>query len=132
MQRVWHGLMEINAKKTKTVHNGRNTNALITVGNSVLEQVSKYSYLGHMITADSATLKEVQIRTEKTMRTFWENKDLLRRNIGLNTKKRILACYLFSVFNYGCEAWNDSKTVQKKKQTFEMWCYRRLLKVPWT
>ncbi|GFS00489.1 endonuclease-reverse transcriptase [Elysia marginata] len=85
-----------------------------------------------MITENVATLKEVQIRTEKARQKFWENKELLRRNIGLNTKKRILACYIFSVFNYGCEAWTYFKTVQKKIQTFEMWCYRRLLKVPWT
>ncbi|GFS26603.1 UDP-glucuronosyltransferase 2A1-like [Elysia marginata] len=59
-----------------------------------------------MITEDVATLKEIQIRIEKTRQTFWENKELLRRNVGLNTKKRILACYIFSVFNYGCEAWS--------------------------
>ncbi|GFR62427.1 endonuclease-reverse transcriptase [Elysia marginata] len=85
-----------------------------------------------MITEDVATLKEVQIPIEKTRQNIWENKELLRRNIGLNTKKIILACCVFSVFNYGCEAWIYSKTVQKKIQTFEMWCYRRLLKVPWT
>ncbi|GFR66284.1 endonuclease-reverse transcriptase [Elysia marginata] len=125
--------MEINAKKTKTMRIGRDTKALtITVENAVLEQVSKHSYLGHMITEDDAILKEVQIRIEKTRQKFWENKELLQRNDGLNnnTKKRILACYIFSVFNYGCEAWTYSKTVQKKIQTFEMWCYRRLLKVP--
>ncbi|GFR70349.1 endonuclease-reverse transcriptase [Elysia marginata] len=83
-----------------------------------------------MITEDVATLKEVQIRIEKTRQKFRENKELLRRNVGLNTKKRILACYIFSVFNYGCEAWTYSKTIQKKIQTFEIWCYRRLLKVP--
>ncbi|GFR89570.1 endonuclease-reverse transcriptase [Elysia marginata] len=123
--------MEINAKKTKTMHIGRETKTLtITVGKAVLEQVSKYSYLGHMITEDVATLKEVQIR--KTRQKFWENKELLRRNVGLNTKKRILACYIFSVFNYDCKAWTYSKTVQKKIQKFDMWCYRRLLNVPWT
>ncbi|GFR82438.1 endonuclease-reverse transcriptase [Elysia marginata] len=125
--------MEIKAKKTKTMHIGRDTKTLtITVGNAVLEQVSKYSYLGQMITEDVATLKKVQIRIEKTRQKFWENKELLRRNVGLNTKKRILPCYIFSVFNYGCEAWAYSKTVQKKMQTFEIWHYRRLLKVPWT
>ncbi|GFS13095.1 endonuclease-reverse transcriptase [Elysia marginata] len=85
-----------------------------------------------MITEDVATLKEVQIRIKKTRQKFWENKELLRRNVGLNTKKRILACYIFSVFNYGCETWTYSKTVQKKIQKFEMLCYRRLLNVPWT
>ncbi|GFR82617.1 hypothetical protein ElyMa_005956800 [Elysia marginata] len=67
----------------------------MTVGNAVLEQVSKYSYLGHMITEDVATLKEVQIRIEKTRQKFSENKELLRRNVGRNTKKIILACYIF-------------------------------------
>ncbi|GFR79643.1 endonuclease-reverse transcriptase [Elysia marginata] len=85
-----------------------------------------------MITEDVATLKEVQIWTEKTRQKFWGNKQLLRRNVGLNTKKRILACYIFSGFNYDCEAWTYAKTVQKKIHTFQMWCYRRLLKVPWT
>ncbi|GFR73625.1 F-box only protein 39-like [Elysia marginata] len=47
-------------------------------------------------------------------------------------RKKILACYVFSVFNYGCGARTYSKTVQKKIQTFKIWCYRRLLKVPWT
>ncbi|GFR71224.1 endonuclease-reverse transcriptase [Elysia marginata] len=74
----------------------------------------------------------MQMRIEKTRQKFWENKELLRRNVGLNTKKRIMACYIFSVFNYGCETWTYSKTVQKKIQTFEMWCYRRILKLPWT
>ncbi|GFS17129.1 hypothetical protein ElyMa_001489100 [Elysia marginata] len=44
--------------------------------------------------------KGVQIQIEKTRQKFWGNKELLRRNIGLNTEKRILACYVFSVFNY--------------------------------
>ncbi|GFS27970.1 endonuclease-reverse transcriptase [Elysia marginata] len=107
--------MEINAKKTKTMHIGRDTKTFtVAVGNAVLDQVSKYLYLGHMIKEDVATLKEVQIRIEKTRQQFGENKKLLRRNVGLNIKKRILACYISSVFKYGCEAWTYSKTVQKK------------------
>ncbi|GFR84161.1 endonuclease-reverse transcriptase [Elysia marginata] len=125
--------MEINAKRTKTMYIERDTKALtITVGNAVLEQVLKYSYLGQMITEDVATLKDVQIRSEKTRQKFWENKELLPSNVGLNTKKRILACYAYSFFNYGCKSWTYSKTVQKKIQTFEVSCYTRLLKVPWT
>ncbi|GFR64233.1 RNA-directed DNA polymerase from mobile element jockey-like [Elysia marginata] len=88
--------MKINARKTKTMHIGRDTKTLkITVGNAVLEQVSKYSYLEDMIMEDVVTLKEVQIRIEKTRQKFWENIELLRKNVFLNTKKRILACYVF-------------------------------------
>ncbi|GFR71944.1 endonuclease-reverse transcriptase [Elysia marginata] len=51
--------IEINEKKTKTMHIGRDTKTLtITVRNAVFEQVSKYSIIGHIITADVATLKE--------------------------------------------------------------------------
>ncbi|GFS24764.1 endonuclease-reverse transcriptase [Elysia marginata] len=65
--------MKINAKTTKTMHIERDTKTLTaTVGNAVIEQVSKYSYLGHMITEDVATLK---VRTEKAMQKFWENKE---------------------------------------------------------
>ncbi|GFR74581.1 endonuclease-reverse transcriptase [Elysia marginata] len=99
--------MEIKVKETKTMHIERDTKGLpITMGNAVLDQVSKYSYLGHMITDDVAILKEVQIRIEKTRQKVLENKELLPRNIGLNAKKRFVACYIFSVFNYGCEALN--------------------------
>ncbi|GFS08777.1 endonuclease-reverse transcriptase [Elysia marginata] len=119
--------------ETKTMYIGRDTKGLtIAVGNAVLKQVSKYSYLGHMITESVAALKEVQILIEKTRQKFLENNELLRRDIGLNTKNRTLACFVLSVFNYGCKAWTYSKTVQKKIQTFEMWCYRKLLKVPCT
>ncbi|GFS25726.1 endonuclease-reverse transcriptase [Elysia marginata] len=86
-----HG-MEINAKKTKTMYIERDTKTLtITLGNVVLEQVSKYSYLGQMITEDVANLKEVQIRIEKTRQKFWKKKELLRRNACLNAMKIILA-----------------------------------------
>ncbi|GFS23649.1 endonuclease-reverse transcriptase [Elysia marginata] len=114
--------MEVNAKKTKIMHIERDTKALtITVGNAVLEEVSKYPYLGHMIAADVATLKEVQIRTEKDKAKVLGEQRAAANEIGLNAKKRILACYIFSVFSYGCEEWTYSKAVQKKIQTFEIW-----------
>ncbi|GFS11413.1 UDP-glucuronosyltransferase 2A1-like [Elysia marginata] len=118
MQRVWHG--DQRKKDQDDVHwVGRDTKALtITMGKSVYEQVKKYSCLGYMITEDVATLKEIQIRTETTRQKCWENKEMLRRNIGLNTKKIIMACYVISVFNYGCKAWTYSKTVQKNLRRF--------------
>ncbi|GFR64586.1 endonuclease-reverse transcriptase [Elysia marginata] len=83
-----HGI-EINGKKTKTMNIGRDTKALtIIFGNAVLEQVSKYSYLGHVTTEDVATLKEVQLRAQKTRQKFWKNKELLQRNIGLDYKEK--------------------------------------------
>ncbi|GFS07962.1 endonuclease-reverse transcriptase [Elysia marginata] len=119
MQRVWHG--DQRGEDQDDAHWKGCKNAYNNSGKCI----------GNMITEDIPTLKEVLIRIEKTRQKLWENRELLRRNVGLNTKKRILACYVISVFNYGCEAWTYSKTVQKKIQTFEMGYYRRLLKVPW-
>ena len=55
----------------------------------------------------------------------------MRRNIKVGTKKKILNCYVFSVLNYGCECWTWNKSMSKKVNAFEMWCYRRMLKISW-
>ncbi|GFR61587.1 endonuclease-reverse transcriptase [Elysia marginata] len=63
--------MEINAKKTKTMHVGRDTKALtITVGNAMLDLISKYSYLGHMMTEDVATLKRYKYGLKRQGKSF--------------------------------------------------------------
>ena len=124
--------MEINAKKTKTMHFGKmRRDAHIFVDSTLLEQVDKYQYLGHTICADGDISKEIEVRIEKARMKFWQNKELLRRNIGLETKKRIINCYVYSVFNYGCEAWTYSRKIMKKIRAFEMWCYRRMLRISW-
>ena len=61
----------------------------------------------------------------------WQNKELMRRNIRLRIKMKILNCYMFSVLNYGCQCWTWNKAVQKKVDASEMWCYRIILKISW-
>jgi len=63
---------------------------------------------------------------------FWHNKELLRRNIRVKTKLKILNCYVFQVLNNGCESWTWNKAMQKKIDAFEFWCYRRMLKISYT
>ena len=55
----------------------------------------------------------------------------MRRNVRFCTKKKIIDCYVFSVLNYGCESWTWNKAMFKKMNAFEMWCYRRMLKISW-
>ena len=50
----------------------------------------------------------------------------------MNTRIRILMCYVFSVPSYGCETWTFSKAIDHKINAFEMWCYRRMLTISWT
>ena len=50
----------------------------------------------------------------------------------MKTRIRILMCYVFSVLSYGCETWTYSKAIDHKINAFEMWCYRRMLRISWT
>src|SRR6059036_2642082 len=62
---------------------------------------------------------------------FWQNKELMRRNIRFSTKMKILNCYVFSILNYGCESLTWNKAMRKKVNAFEFWFYRRMLKISW-
>ena len=55
----------------------------------------------------------------------------MRSNINLNLKLRLFTAYIFSVVGYGSEAWTYSKVIKEKLHAFEMWCYRRILKISW-
>ena len=54
------------------------------------------------------------------------------RDITLPTKVRLVKAMVFPVVMYGCENWTIKKAEQRKIDAFELWCWRRLLKVPWT
>jgi len=67
-----------------------------------------------------------------TSDAFWNHKQLMRGNITLRVTKRILQCYVFPVLKYSCESWTLNKDLIRHINTFEKWCYRRLLKIKWT
>ena len=54
------------------------------------------------------------------------------RDITLSTKVRLAKAMVFPVVMYGCESWNIKKAEHQKIDAFELWCWRRLLRVPWT
>ena len=57
---------------------------------------------------------------------------LTNRKISLKTRKRILKCYVWSTLLYGCETWTLSDNIMKRLAAFEMWTYRRMLRISWT
>ena len=57
---------------------------------------------------------------------------LKSRDITLPTKVRLVKATIFPVVMYGCESWTTKKTEHKRIDAFELWCWSRLLKVPWT
>lgn len=56
---------------------------------------------------------------------------LCNKKFNLMLKLRIMRCYIFSVLLYGVETWTLTQSTSKKLEAFEMWCYRRMLKIPW-
>ena len=57
---------------------------------------------------------------------------LKSRDITLSTKVRLVKAVVFPVVMYGCESWTVNKAEHRRIDAFEVWCWRRLLKVPWT
>ncbi|ELU18140.1 hypothetical protein CAPTEDRAFT_147673, partial [Capitella teleta] len=125
--------MQLNAKKTKTMCVSRIEPETIQlrVEGKALEQVHQYIYLGVTITQDMRQEQEIKRRIVIAKSKFWENKEFLRRNLCLNLKKKLLKCYVFTVFSYGSETWNFSKPLYCKIKSFELWCYRQILKICW-
>ena len=60
------------------------------------------------------------------------NKQKKSRDITLPTKVRLVKAMVFPVIMYGCQSWTVKKAERRRTDTFELWCWRRLLRVPWT
>ena len=63
------------------------------------------------------------------MIAFWKKATILKSYISMKTRGRMLMYYTFSVVSYGCETWTCSKAIDHKINAFEMWCYRRMLRI---
>src|SRR2546425_829248 len=128
--------VEINVKKTKVmIINGtakpKGMQKCITLNKVPLEQVTRFKYLGSWITEDARSDEDTRARVGMAKAAFWQNKELMRRNIRLSTKMKILNCYVFSVLDYGCETWTWNSPMRLKVNAFEMWCYRMILGISW-
>ena len=90
-------------------------------------------FLGSQITADGDCSHEIK-RCLLLGRKVMTNLDsiLKSRDITLPTKVRLVKAMVFPVVMYGCESWTIKKTELRRIDAFELWCWRRLLRVPWT
>ena len=119
--------MEINVKKTKTM--------VVTkplIDETPIEQVTSMVYLGQMVTEDGKNGKE--IKRIGIARNAYKNFStiLSSRDTSINTRKCIAKCYAWATFLYGSETGSTTKSIAKKINAFEMWIYRRMLRIPWT
>ena len=96
------------------------------------ETVSDFIFWGSKITADDDCSHEI-IRHLLLGRKVITNLDNIfkSRDITLPTKVCLVKAMVFPVVMYGCESWTVKKAERRRIDTFELWCWRRLLKVPW-
>ena len=98
-----------------------------------METVSDFIFLGSKITEDGDCNHEIK-RCLLLERKAMTNIDsiLKSRDITLPTKINILKAMVFPVVMYGCKSWTIKKAERQRIDGFELWCWRRLLRVPWT
>ena len=123
--------LELNIQKTKIMASSPITSWQID--GETVETVADFIFLGSKITADSDCSHETK-RCLLLGRKVMTNLDsiLKSRDITLPTKVRLVKAIVFPVVTYGCESWIVQKAEHRKIDAFELWCWRRLLRVPWT
>ena len=95
-----------------------------------MKVITDFLFLGSKITADSDCSHEIRrqlLLGRKAMTSL--DKMLKSRNITLPTKVKAM---VFPVVTYGCESWTIRKAEGQRNDAFELWCWRRLLRIPWT
>ena len=98
-----------------------------------VEIVADFIFLGSKITADgdcSHDIKRYLLLGRKVMTNL--DSILKSRDITLPKKVRLAKAMVFPVVMYGCESWTVKKAEHGRTDAFELWCWRRLLRVPWT
>ena len=98
-----------------------------------VETVTDFIFLSSRITADGECSHETKRSLLLGRKTMTNLDSILKsRHITLLTKVHILKAMFFPVVMYGCESWTLKKTERQRIDAFKLWCWRRLLRVPWT
>ena len=123
--------LRLNIQKTKIMTSGPITSW--EIDGKTVETVSDFIFVGLQNPADGDCSHEIK-RCLLLGRKVMTNLDsiLKNRDITLSTKFHLVKAMVFPVVMYGCESWTVKKTEFRKIDAFELWCWRRLLRVPWT
>ena len=122
--------LKLNIQKMKIMASGPITSWQI---DGETDTVSDFIFLGSKITADGDCSHEIQRRL-LLGRKVMTNLDSIftSRDITLPTKVHLVKAMVFPVVMYGCESWTVKKAGRRRIDAFELWCWRRLLRVPWS
>ena len=103
------------------------------IDGETVETVSEFIFLGSKITADGDCSHEIKRRLLHERKVMTNLDSILKnRDITLSRKVRLVKAMVFPVVMYGCESWTIKKAECQRLEAFELWCWRRLLRVPWT
>ena len=98
-----------------------------------METVSDFIFLGSKITTDGDCSHEIKRRLHLGRKVMTNLDSIFKsRDITLPTKVHLVKSTVFPVVMYGCESWTVKKAERRRIDAFELWCWRRLLRVPWT
>ena len=123
--------LKLNIQKAKTMAYGSITSWQID--GETMETVTDFIFLCSKITADGDCSHDIKRRLllgRKVMTNL--DSTLKSRDITLPTKGHLVKAMVFPVVIYGCKSWTINKAEHRRIDDFELWCWRRLLRVPWT
>ena len=103
------------------------------IDGETVETVTDFIFLGSKITADGDCSHEIKRRLLLGKKVMANLDSILKsRDITLPTKIRLVKAMVFPLVMYGFESWTIKKAEHRKIYAFELWCWRRLLRIPWT
>ena len=98
-----------------------------------IETVTEFLFLGSKITADGDCSQEIKRRLLLGRKVMTNLDSILKsRDVTLPTKVHLIKAVFFPVVMYGCESWPVKKAEHPRIDAFELWYWRRLLRIPWT
>ena len=123
--------LKLNIQKTKIMAFGPITPW--EIDGETVETVSDFILGGSQITADGDCSHEIKRRLLLGRKVMTNLDSIFKsRDITLTTGVRLVKAMVFPVVMYGCESWTVEKAECRRIDAFELWCWRRLLRVPWT
>ena len=123
--------LKLNIQKTKIMASGPITSW--EIDGETVEIVSDFILGGSKITADGDCNHEIKRHLLPGRKAMTNLDNILKsRDMTFPTKVHLVKAMVFPVVMYGCESWTVKKAQHRRIDAFELWCWRRLLRVPWT
>ena len=123
--------LKLNIQKTKIMASGPITS--FEIDGETVETVSVFWGEGSKITADGDCSHQIKRHLLLGRKVMTNLDSILRsRDTTLSTNVHLVKAMVFPVVMYGCESWTIKKAERRRIDAFELWCWRRLLRVPWT